>query len=322
MLTAPAVGASCTTTHVRMALEGFKSVITTAKSLWRVLRKARFAACAVLRERIGDVCVVMGNGPSLNMDVCDHIAALAKLDCVCVNQFADSDLYKEIRPRYYVFADPAYWAPSALDELIQMRTRVFESIRRKTSWPITIYVPYEGKAAFERTFIDAPQVRVACFNNVALTGDGHVLNILYSLGLGLPPVQNVLVAALFLSLRIGYRDVVLLGADHSWHQSLVLDNANRVCARDRHFYDPEAELKPFGQGEFTMDSLFFALGRMFAGYWAIREYAAQLGARIYNASSTTFIDAFERRPLGPLLGTVGTDRSESSEPRLLKSQLT
>lgn len=126
------------------------------------------------------------------------------------------------------------------------------------------------------------------------------MNILFDRNLGMPPAQNVLVSTLFLTLRMGYKNIVILGADHSWHETLALDNANRVCLRDFHFYDKDVGMQPFtmdGSEEkiFTMDALFYALGRMFEGYWKIAEYADRQAAQIINASSVTYIDAFKRR---------------------------
>ena len=125
----------------------------------------------------------------------------------------------------------------------------------------------------------------------------------------MPPAQNVLVACLYLCLHMEYKKIMLLGADHSWHETLALDEQNRVCLRDRHFYDKGVALRPFtmdGSSDkiFTMDALFFALGRMFAGYWQIAAYAKTLGVRIVNASSVTYIDAFPRIPLDQALRSM------------------
>ena len=122
---------------------------------------------------------------------------------------------------------------------------------------------------------------------------------MFDLNLGLPHAQNVLIAAIFLGIRIGYRDIVILGADHSWHESVVLDELNRVCLRDNHFYEQSSELKPFtidGSPDniFTIDELFLAIGRMFNGYRRLRVYANRCCAVVVNASSHTYIDAFTR----------------------------
>jgi hypothetical protein len=222
-------------------------------------------------------------------------------DSFCVNQFAESELYTVIRPKYYVFADPSYWNASEPEELLLMRDRVFQRIILRTSWDLDIYAPFEARQLFVDVFSKSTNIRLTFYNNVSVSGCSRVTYALYDLGLGIPHVQNVLVAAIFLALRMHYRDIIVIGADHSWHQSLALDDANRVCLVDRHFYHSKADLRPFGEGRFTMATLFFAFGKMFEGYWALKNYSEYLGARIYNSSSTTFIDAFERRSLPEIL---------------------
>ena len=126
---------------------------------------------------------------------------------------------------------------------------------------------------------------------------------LYRANLALPRVETVLVGAIFIMLQLGYRTVYVLGADHSWHEDVVVDRSNRVCLRDRHFYDTgETKLIPFFKDPnetttFTMHETYRVLGKMFKGYFFISDYARYLNAKIYNASDKTYIDAFDRYDL-------------------------
>jgi hypothetical protein len=43
-----------------------------------------------------------------------------------------------------------------------------------------------------------------------------------------------------------------------------------------------------------MQELFEAFATMFRGYDMLQVYAKSVGCKIYNASSKTFVDAFER----------------------------
>jgi hypothetical protein len=250
----------------------------------------------------------LGNGPSLYPDLRSYVDTARQIDIFCVNQFAESDLYEKLRPKYYVFADPSYWLDSEPEEILLMVARVISRIKGCTSWPLTVYAPFPARRAFEAAFSTAPNIRVVYYNNVPVAGPKRFAYALYRFGVGAPHIQNVLVASLFLALRMGYKNVVLLGADHSWHQTLVLDAANQICVKDEHFYDSDAELKPFGEGRFNMHMLFTAFGKMFEGYCRIEDYSQYLGARIYNASSLTFIDAFQRRSLADALAEFQKDQ--------------
>jgi hypothetical protein len=131
------------------------------------------------------------------------------------------------------------------------------------------------------------------------------------MGLAMPFCQNVLVAALYMTLRLNYKKIIIVGADHSWHQSLLLDDNNLVCMNNRHFYDQETSLSPWSKDGtvdniWSMGELFHALAKMFEGYEEIEKYSLYRNAKIYNASSMTFIDAFQRRNILSLIEDIWT----------------
>lgn len=283
-----------------------KELIKTALSLLRVTIRSSYQVKIPKATQSNVLCMVFGNGPSLDEDIREQIDLIQKLDIFCVSRFAESDLYKMVRPKYYVFADPMFWATEAPEQMILIRNNLFDRIKNDTSWSLLICVPFEAKEFLNDIFSSSQNISLLFYNNVPLWGDKRILNMLFDRNLGMPPAQNVLISTLFLTLRMGYKNIVILGADHSWHETLALDNANRVCLRDRHFYDKDVGMRPFtmdGSEEkiFTMDALFYALGRMFEGYWKIAEYADRQAAQIINASSVTYIDAFKRKNISEVL---------------------
>lgn len=277
----------------------FKDIIYTALSLLRIVRYFRRPDKFFQIELRTKICFVIGNGPSLQDDI-KRIKDLSLLKYVwCVNSFAETDLYEKIQPKHYVFADSAYWEIIVSDRISVMREKLFRAIIDHTTWPLSIYVPYEAKGYFEKKFINAKYISVFTYNSVPVSGFPTIVRQFYKLGLGMPLPQNVLIPAIFLALTSGYKKIVLLGADHSWHKSLELDPCNRVCLQDKHFYQENEVLMPFYlSGEesrtFTMSQLFMALAKTFEGYWKINEYARYIGVEIINASSVTYIDAFRR----------------------------
>lgn len=283
-----------------------KELYKTAMSLKRVAMCSRFRVNMPKVSRPNKPCLVFGNGPSLDGDIRDKLDVIQNLDTFCVGRFPESDLYRVVRPKYYVFADPMWWSSAAPDKTIMIRNCLFDRMVSDTSWPMLVCAPFEAKEFLNDIFSNSQNISLLFYNNVPLWGAKPILNALYDRNLGIPPAQNVLVTTLFLALRIGYTKIVMLGADHSWHETLALDDANRVCLRDRHFYDKDVGMKPFtmdGSDEkiFRMDTLFHALARMFEGYWKIVDYAERQNAQIVNASSATYIDAFKRRSISEAL---------------------
>ena len=294
---------------ISQVLFGIRSLRNSVRVLWSFTTRARYIVEQNSEPASGAACFVLGNGPSLTMDLKEGLDILRMGDVVCVNSFAETDLYEKIQPKYYVLADPSYWSTEYSEAHVALRNSLFNQILGKTTWALTIYVPFEAKVLFEATFGGAQNIRLSFYNTQTLEVKKEVKYVLYDLGFSMPPPQNVMIPALFLALRLGYKKIILLGADHSWHQTLVLDEDNRLCVRQQHFYNSEAKLKPFSMGQeghdgeslfFTMDKAFSAFARMFAGYREIEKYAKHVGAQIYNASSVTFIDAFKKITISDL----------------------
>ena len=114
----------------------------------------------------------------------------------------------------------------------------------------------------------------------------------------MPTAYNVLVAALFLAINAGYENIYFLGADHSWHQNIVVKNDNLLYIKDSHFYDLKTNYKLFDKGKagelFKVHEVFLGWGRLFEVYILLNEYAQSRGVSIINVSLESFIDAFQR----------------------------
>jgi hypothetical protein len=221
---------------------------------------------------------------------------------MCVNDFAESDLFEVIKPCYYVFLDPDYWRQESLPELILQRERVFDRIKLKTSWSLTILLPIIAKSAIKWVdiFRSNKYIKIEYFNNTPLTGFEFILHPLFKYNLGMPPAQNVLVAGIFLAMNIGYKIIYIFGADHSWHEDIVINEDNVLCYKNKHFYDKnDAMLIPWQKGDnsgatWKMHEILMALAKMFEGYQSLEYYSKYKYIKIYNASNKTSIDAFER----------------------------
>ena len=101
---------------------------------------------------------------------------------------------------------------------------------------------------------------------------------------------------------MGYKEIYLLGAEHSWLQDLCVKEDNLLYIRHRHF-SGETELAPMHKAApkntetFKVHELLEAFRRTFRSYWLLKEYASFRGAVVYNATPDSYIDAFERRDL-------------------------
>ncbi|MDE7120512.1 MAG: hypothetical protein K2O10_07865, partial [Muribaculaceae bacterium] len=117
-------------------------------------------------------------------------------------------------------------------------------------------------------------------------------------GAGMPRPRNVLIPSLMLAIAMGYRDITVLGADHGWLSTLSVTDDNRVVSVQPHFYkaDKNEEQRVSAvYGTLRLDQVLESMTIAFRAYHSIERYARRKGARIYNATPGSMIDAFKRR---------------------------
>jgi len=232
----------------------------------------------------GETITILGNGPSLKNDF--H---KIKGKVMAVNMFATSEVFTQIRPRYYTIVDIAFFARDPMDYIKVHAENIIQAFERVT-WRMTLFLPFEAKGSVLATRL-SHLVEVVYFNKTSVTG-----RFFYSLRLGMPPPQNVLIACLMLSIWMGFKKVYILGADHDWHRHIAL-NAGRVVLLDSHFYE-SAKVRiwynPITGVELKLHELFFSFAKTFKSYHMIQRFAKSKGVKIINLTEHSYIDAFVR----------------------------
>lgn len=274
---------------------------------WAVLPSTKFE---LLNQFEGEFWVLV-NGPSLTKSIESGGDVWKERNTLCVNNFALSELYPRIQPKFYLLHDPFFFVdldqlkpPSLREDILAM----FQAIIHHTSWPMYLLIPYQYKKNIEKyrpELLNAENVKLVYYNYVVMDGWPKVIYPFYRRGKGMVQSQNVGVAALFLGLIMGFKKIYLLGADHSWHKTIYVNQKNLVVVREEHFYDKDEGKEivmyqdPQEKIPFTMAELFLAWHKVFKGYQNIAKLAQTFDAKIYNATPHSFIDAFERTKLEP-----------------------
>lgn len=272
----------------------------TLISVIRILSKSKFSiSLKELKIDKNDIAV-LGNGPSLK-DSLDHDMDFIKDKVkLVVNTFAVSDVYEILKPEYYVLADQQFWMKDQLQRAKDIVNSTLDAIINKTNWELNLLLPYEAKnSGMVKMLIESnSNIKINYYNKVRISGFKKFRRYCFDRNLGIPRPQNVLIPSLMIALNIGYKNIYLFGADHTWHENLALDKDNNLCFRDPHFYNEETKLHPIKNihtGEpVRLHEQFYSLYITFRSYWVIRLYTDEIGVKIYNASIKSFIDAFER----------------------------
>jgi len=242
---------------------------------------------------------ILGNGPSLQTNLARDIDFLKNQTVLCVNGFALSEAYPLLKPAYYLMADEAFWNYDELTEKTKkIVSEVTSSLVEKTTWDVMLLLPVKAKKYphFITGILSNQHIRIQYFNTTPVKGFTQLCHFLLRHNLGIPSAQNVIIPGLMIAINLGYEKVYLLGADHSWHENYFIDDENRVCLKDVHFYEPAPRFTPllYKGRPVKLYEQFESLARVFRIYHFIQTYARSQNVVIYNASEKSYIDAFER----------------------------
>lgn len=237
--------------------------------------------------------VIMGNGPSLRTVLDNRIDYLKQNTLMAVNFAANSDDILKLRPQYYILADQHFFTGSLQDDNVKKLWDRLQNI----NWDMTLCIPVKYKKYLPKL----PQnISLYFYNLTPAEGVASFCRLCYNAGLAMPRPRNVLIPAIMLAMRLGFSDITLIGADHSWSKTLWVDNQNRVISVQPHFYkDNSKELDRVAQeyAGYHIHDIYKSLYIAFNSYHQIADYARQQGVKIYNATPDSFIDAFERKNL-------------------------
>lgn len=239
--------------------------------------------------RQSDACCVLGNGPSLKDGLEKGVVKLEGNDVFAVNMFCQSDYFWSIKPRFYFLVDGAYFAPKddrnnkLVDELIEKMNRV--------DWSMYLVISTSSPKGRLLNSLENANIKVIRLNSTTLEGFKFLNHYFYSINMGMPRCQTVVNFAICAAINMEYKNVYLYGADHTWTRDLFVDDDNVVCYGDRHVYNKNLTVI---KKEGTFAHLLGQFAKMFEAHYELETYSKTRGVKIWNCSSDTFLDAYER----------------------------
>lgn len=244
----------------------------------------------------GDSIVVLGNGPSLNKTIESFGMKLKSMPTVAVNFMANAPQFKELRPDYYILADPHFFKGLENENV----KNLWHELSR-TEWPLTLCVPVKDLVK-AKILIGCTNrnISFATFNFVGAEGFDFLEDMAFSRALAMPRPRNVLIPAIMCAISAGYKNIYVAGADHSWMETIRVTDENHVVSVQPHFYaDSKAELKR-SETEYKgyhLHDILLSFYIAFRSYHSLQRFAKKKGINIYNCTPGSYIDAFERKSL-------------------------
>lgn len=267
----------------------------TFLSLVKIALKSSFSTHVPSRKNKNHTeLVILANGPSLAATVRDRAAFLKGKALLAVNFFAVSDLYQELKPEFYVLADPLFWI------VPENREKLFTALVEKTSWPLTLFMPARSYTdlLWQEMVRKNPHLSVVKYNTTPVEGYPWFCNRVYRSGLGVPRPHNVLIPSIALALRMPFETLYLTGADHSWLPEITVTDENEVLMHQKHFYDQKtSQARTVKQEDLKPAPLYVILHHMsvaFKSYFILRDFADFQKKRVVNSTPDSYIDAFPR----------------------------
>lgn len=245
--------------------------------------------------------IILGNGPSFNL-IEEHLSKLNDYDFCAVNLSVNTDIFFRLKPTMYVIVDMIFWQQPNLKKI----KNAWENIQ-KINWDIMILLPFNAPNSIKKTFEANPHVKVCRYANnqwdPELPMANHLKMWLYKKGWVSPNGTNVSIGAIYCSMLYGYKNINLLGLEHSWMKDIRVNDKNEVVLLDHHYYgDTEHVWKDYEGNPIHLTDFIASQLATFSGHMYLQEFANYLGdVRIINRTKNSFIDAYERGSFNDLL---------------------
>lgn len=243
--------------------------------------------------------VVLANGPSLKKELPRLTKAkeFKNVDYFVLNYFANEDVFFQIKPKHYCFADPMFFQYSHRQEEVKS---LFKLLEEKIDWGINIYIPSNLCKKFKDfSGFTNPNMKIVRINSTEFRGYEKFRNFFYKKGLSIPFIGSVVNLAIFVAINKRFKYINVYGVDHTFFDCIEVNNQNQLCIKQTHFYsDKDAKSIPIlrvdnGENLKISDHL-FSVTKVFESHDYLYKYSKYLNIKITNYTKKSLIDSYDR----------------------------
>ena len=270
----------------------FSKTGQTLASIAKIILLSKFGK--ISKSGIGEDIVILGNGPSLNTTISESAEFLALHKKLAVNFACNAPVFFDLRPEYYVLADPHFFASGA-ENVISLWSNL-----AKVDWQMTLFIPFKKNSSRLSELASNKNIRIERYNLTPIEGFKGFCHKVFRSGLGMPRPRNVLIPSIMLAIAAGFKRIYIAGADHSWMKTISVNDNNEVVSIQPHFYKENEQEKKRVNTEYMhypLHQIVYSFYVAFKSYFEIKAYADSIGTEIWNITPGSFIDAFPRKKL-------------------------
>lgn len=212
---------------------------------------------------------------------------------LAVNFMANTPQFRELKPDYYVLADPLFFTFTNQENFQKLWHEL-----GTVDWHITLCVPAKWSSRAKHLLPrDNKNITISTFNFIGVEGFAWLERFAYQTGVGMPRPRNVLIPSIMCAIAAGYNTIYVAGADHSWLETLRVTDDNTLVSVQPHFYtDSKTELKR-SESQYKgirLHQILYSFYVAFNSYHTLRRFADSINVKIFNITPGSYIDAFER----------------------------
>lgn len=263
--------------------------------------------------------IIMGNGPSLSNDMPGIQKRRSEVKLCVVNLFANSELFFQLRPDFYVLADPVYWRQDVGIQHQEDNQQLISNLLR-VSWDMTVICPEEGFDYFSNVLRGNVNIKIEKVKDNWMDFRTDFVGVLALRSLFFTPnFVNVLVLALWSGIIKGFGEIEIYGADFSSFKAINIDqDSNQLTIGTPHFYTKDNERvvlqeKYPGQKVKLIHTRMYQIALAFKQMYLLSKLADRKGVSILNGSTFSYLDCFDRPQSSSGINHDGIDRGSTDK---------
>lgn len=252
-----------------------------------------------LHDKKNKLCL-LGNGPSFSL-IEKHINEFNEFDFCAVNLSVNTDLFFTLKPKMLVMVDMIFWKQPELDKI----KCFWENIQR-INWDIQIFIPYNFPSEMKNKLVKNRNITVCRYANNSWEPETKLAKALklwlYKKGVVSPNCSNVSIAAIYSAILSGYKEINLLGVEHSWMRDIRVNQNNEVILIDRHYYgNSEQVWRDYDGNPIKLIDFVGSQLVTFTSHMYLRDFAEYMHVKIINRTEDSYIDSYDKKSFQELL---------------------
>lgn len=251
------------------------------------------------KEKKNKLCL-LGNGPSFSL-IEKHLDEFKMFDFCAVNLSVNTDLFFILKPKMLVVVDMIFWKQPELDKI-----KLFWENIQRINWDIQIFIPYNFPSEMKNMLVKNQNITVCRYANNSWEPETKLAKTLkmwlYKKGVVSPNCSNVSIAAIYSAILSGYKEINLLGVEHSWMRDIRVNQNNEVILIDRHYYgNSEQVWRDYDGNPIKLIDFVGSQLVTFTSHMYLRDFAEYMHVKIINRTEDSYIDSYDKKSFQELL---------------------